>query len=319
MPFSIEDIRRAQQRIADYIIKTPLLRLEGLDPYLGCRVFAKAECMQRTGSFKLRGAMNKLLSLPRPQLERGIIAVSSGNHGRAVAYAAKMFGLRATVVIPHTAARVKAEAIRELGAEIIQCPAEERYELAEELRRKRGGILLPPFDDYEIMAGQGTAGLEMMEQSSALDTVLVPVSGGGLLAGVSCAVKALSPRTKVYGICPEVLPHFKLSLEQGMPVSVPQRTSVADALASRQPGSKTFPAVRENCDGVFAVAEDNILQGMKLLLYQGKLLAEAASCVTVAALLAGAVPVGKDDKVCLLLSGGNLGAEQLEKLKSVEL
>lgn len=319
MSFGIENIIEARKRISPYIIKTPLLRLENLDSYLGCRVFAKAECMQKTGSFKLRGAMNKVLSLSKDDLERGIIAVSSGNHGRAVAYAAKMFGLRATVIVPDTAVRVKIEAIRELGAEIIQCPAEERYELAERLCRERGGVMVPPFDDYEIMAGQGTAGLEIIEQYPELNKILVPVSGGGLLSGVSCAVKAYSPGTKVYGICPEVLPHFCLSMEKGEPVAVEQRSSVADALASRRPGSRTFPVVRQYCDGIIAVSEEIIKQGMKLILTEGKLLAEPSSCVGAASLLAGSIPVEKNENVCLLLSGGNVGLEQLEGLRDVTL
>lgn len=319
MSFGIDRILAARQHISPYITKTPLLRLENLDSRLGCRIFVKAECMQKTGSFKLRGAMNKVLSLPREDLERGIVAVSSGNHGRAVAYAAKMFGLQATVIVPDTAVRVKTDAIRELGAEIIQCRAEERYELAERLCCERGGVMVPPFDDFDIMAGQGTAGLEIIEQCPELDSILVPVSGGGLLSGVSCAVKALSPRTKVYGICPEVLPHFLLSMEKGEPVTVEQRASVADALASRKPGSKTFPVVRQYCDGIFAASEDKIRQGMKLMLTEGKLLAEPSSCIGAAALLAGCLPVGEDENICLLLSGGNVGLEQLEGLNDVTL
>ena len=319
MTFSIDSIITANKRISPYIIKTPLLRLENLDSYLGCRVFAKAECMQKTGSFKLRGALNKVLSLSREDMERDIVAVSSGNHGRAVAYAAKMFGLRATVIVPDTAVRVKIEAIRDLGAEIIQCRAEERYELADRLCRERNGVMVPPFDDFEIMAGQGTAGLEIIDQCPAMDRILVPVSGGGLLSGVACAVKTLSPRTKVYGICPEVLPHFRLSMEKGEPVSVEQRSSVADALASRQPGKKTFPVVRRYCDGIVAVSEEKIRQGMKLILTEGKLLAEPSSCIGAAALLSGSIPITKNENVCLLLSGGNVGLEQLEGFRDVTL
>ena len=319
MLFDIVKIKEAQERIAPYIIQTPLLRLENLDQYLGCRVFAKPECMQRTGSFKLRGAMNKLLAMDKDQLEQGVIAVSSGNHGRAVAYAAKMFGLRATVVIPDSAARVKVEAISELGAEIIQCPAAERYDLADRLCHERGSALIPPFDDYEIMAGQGTVGLELIEQCPRLDKVLVPVSGGGLLSGVAAAVKSVSPRTKVYGVAPEVLPHFSLSLQKGEPVAVPQQLSIADALASRQPGKKTFPVVQRYCDGVLNVPEKQIWQGMKLLLTEGKLLAEPSSCLGVCALLMGLLPVEKDENVCLVISGGNVGLEQLDVLKDIDI
>ena len=317
MSFSITDIETARKRIETYVFRTPLLRMENLDDRLACHVFAKAECMQRTGSFKLRGAMNKILSLPHDLVKNGIVAVSSGNHGRAVAYTAKLFGLRATVIIPDTAVCVKVDAIRALGAEIIQCKAEERFALAEQLCSERCGIMVPPFDDHEIMAGQGTAGLEIMEQCADLDAVLVPVSGGGLLSGVSCAIKSVSPKTRVYGVCPEVLPHFKLSMERGEPVIVPQKYSVADALASRQPGQKTFPVIKEFCDGILSVSEEMILAGTKLMLTEGKVLAEPASCVCVAALLSGAVPIGVNNKVCMLLSGGNVGLEQLDILKKM--
>lgn len=315
MTLSIKDIEEARLRIKPYVNKTPLLRMENLDDRLGCRVFAKAECMQKTGSFKLRGAMNKVLSLPRDQVEKGIVAVSSGNHGRAVAYAANLFGLEATVIIPDTAARVKVDAIRDLGAKIIQCKAEDRFPLAEQICSERGLTMVPPYDDYEIMAGQGTCGIEIMEQYPDVDAVLVPVSGGGLLGGVSWAIKAISPSTKVFGICPEVLPHFKLSFEKGEPVAVPQRKSIADALASRQTGKMTFPIVKQFCDGIFSVPEESIIAGMKLMLTEGKVLAEAASCISAGALLMGEVPVRENDRVCLLLSGGNVGLEQLDMLK----
>ena len=315
MTLRFKDIETARSRITPYVIRTPLLRMENLDDRLGCRVFVKAECMQRTGSFKLRGAMNKTLSLPRDQIAKGIVAVSSGNHGRAVAYAAKLFGLQATVIIPDTAARVKVDAIRELGASIIQCRAEDRFALAEQICTERELTMVPPYDDHEIMAGQGTCGIEIMEQYPDMDAVLVPVSGGGLLSGVSCAIKAISPKTRVFGICPEVLPHFKLSFDKGEPVAVPQRTSIADALASRQPGKKTFPVVKQFCDGIFTVSEESILAGMKLILTDGKVLAEAASCICAGALLTGEVPVTENDDVCMLLSGGNVGLEQLDMLK----
>ena len=203
---TIEKIRDAREQIGEYIVQTPLLRLHSLDPYLGCEVYAKAECMQITGSFKLRGAMNKILSLTDEELQRGIVAASSGNHGKAVAYACMKLGIKATIILPETVAKVKEETIRKWGAEIVKCDVSQRFEVAERICRERNAVLVPPFNDEMIMAGQGTAGLEIMEQCPQLSKVIVPVSGGGLIGGVSTAVKAVSPETLVYGAEPAVLP-----------------------------------------------------------------------------------------------------------------
>ena len=188
MSITLNDIQKAKERIAPYITETPLLRLHSLDAYLGCQVYAKAECMQITGAFKLRGALNKICQLTEEQLQRGIVAASSGNHGKAVAYTARMLHTKATIVMPHTAPPVKVEAIRALGAEIVQCETSQRFQIAQALCQERGAVMVPPYDDEEIMAGQGTAGLELITQCPALSRVIVPTSGGGLLSGMSTAV-----------------------------------------------------------------------------------------------------------------------------------
>ena len=169
MALTVQEIREARARIAPYAVKTPLLRLAALDGYLGCRVYAKAECMQVTGSFKYRGAMNKILSLSKEELSRGIVAASSGNHGKALAYAAKMLGVKATIVLPYTAAQIKVDTIAGWGAETVRCDVSERFEVAERICRERGATLVPPFNDEVVMAGQGTAGLELMEQEPELE------------------------------------------------------------------------------------------------------------------------------------------------------
>ena len=192
MELTLETIRAAHARIAPYIVQTPLLRLPALDDALGCEVYAKAECMQRTGAFKLRGAMNKILALTEDERARGFVAASSGNHGRAVAYAAQRFGTHACIVMPETAPAVKQAAIRALGAELVLCDAAERFDVAARLCAERGATMVPPFDDPLVMAGQGTVGLEILEQCPALDALVVPVSGGGLIGGVATAVKALA-------------------------------------------------------------------------------------------------------------------------------
>lgn len=315
MSVTIETIQEARGRIAPYIVKTPLLRLQNLDPFLGCKVYAKAECMQITGAFKLRGALNKLLSLPQEQLARGVVAASSGNHGRAVAYGAKMLGTTATIVMPRTAPPLKVENIRALGAEVVLCDVSERFEIAAKICAERGAVSIPPFNDEAILAGQGTAGIEIFEQAPDLDLVIIPVSGGGLIGGVSTAVKSLAPQMKVYGAEPAALPRYSASLAAGSPVTVERHFSIADALAADTPGSICFPQVQKYVDGVVAVEDDYLLKGMKLLLTEGKVLAEPAACIGLGAVLQGLITVTPETKVCFLLSGGSVGLDQLDILK----
>ena len=319
MALSINEIRKAKDRIAQYIVPTPLLRLYNLDRFLGCKVYAKAECMQTTGSFKLRGAMNRILSLPSDELRRGIVAASSGNHGKAIAYAAGKLGTKATIVLPYTAARVKVETIRKYGAEIVQCDVAERFELAEKLSRELGAILVPPFNDETVMAGQGTAGLEILDQCPDLDAVVVPVSGGGLIGGVSTAVKAVSPHIAVYGAEPAVLPRYSASLKAGRPVAVGKNSTIADGLVSLIPGSVCFPHVAAHTDAFADVDEEFIIKGMKLILTEGKLLCEPSAAIGVGAVLQGLIPVRSTDKVCFFISGGSVSVEQLKMLDSVDI
>ena len=319
MLLTIKEIEEARKRTDKYVFITPLLRLKNLDDYLGCEVFAKAECMQVTGSFKYRGALNKILSLSNADLQRGIVACSSGNHGKAVAYAARMFGVHATIVLPHTAAKVKVDTIRSWGAEIVQCDVNERFEVAEKICRERNATMVPPFNDEDIMAGQGTAGLEIIEQYPQLDAVMVPVSGGGLIGGVSTAIKAFSPQIKIYGAEPAVLPRYSVSLKAGKPVSVESNKTIADALVSSVPGNICFPYVAANTDGVADVSEEYILKGMKLLLMEGKILCEPSSAIGIGAVLQGLIPINQGDKVCFFISGGSVSLEQLHQLDNINI
>ena len=317
MSINIDVIKEAQQRIAPYAVRTPLLRLQNLDRYLGCRVYVKAECMQLTGAFKLRGALNKMLSLSREELDRGIVAASSGNHGRAVAYVAGQLGTSAVIVMPRTAPAVKIENIRALGAEIVLCDAAERFEVSARICAERGATLVPPYNDPAVMAGQGTCGLEIAEQLPDMDALIVPVSGGGLLSGVSEAVRTLLPSCRIYGAEPEALPRYSESLAAGEPVKVKRGTSLADALVSDTPGPLCFPVVKRNVNAVFPVSDANMLKAMKLLLTEGKLFAEPSACIGIGAVLQGLIPVQKTDRVCFLISGGNAGLEQLEVLAGI--
>ena len=319
MSLTLEKIFEAKNRIAPYTTRTPLIRLEKLDEYLGCQVYLKAECMQITGAFKLRGAVNKIRMLTPEQLSCGIVAASSGNHGKAVAYTAKKLGAKATIVMPYTAPAIKVNAIKELGAEVVQCETSERFDVAERICREKNATMVPPYNDEEIMAGQGTAGIEILEQCPEVDKVVVPVSGGGLISGVSTAVKALRPHAKVYGAEPTALPRYSESLKAGKPVQVEQKRSVADALACSLPGDLCFPVVAANTDGVCAVEDSCTLKGMKLLLMEGKLLCEPSSAIGIGAVLQGLLPVEKEEKVCFPISGGNVGFEQLKILEDVVL
>lgn len=319
MSMTLETIRAAHARIAPYIVPTPLLRLPALDDALGCEVYVKAECMQRTGAFKLRGAMNKILALTDAERARGFVAASSGNHGRAVAYAAQRFGTHACIVMPETAPAVKQAAIRALGAELVLCDASERFAVAARLCAEQGATMVPPFNDELVMAGQGTVGLEIMAQCPEIDAVVVPVSGGGLIGGVSTAVKALAPRVRVFGAEPAALPRYTESLRARHPVQVEQKRTVADALVAQIPGDVCFPYVAANTDGFADVADDDILRGMKLLLLEGKLLCEPSSAIGIGAALAGQLPVRKGDKVCFVVSGGSVALEQLHQLEDIVL
>lgn len=313
----LQSIKAARERIAPYIVQTPLIRLPNLDAWLGCQVYVKCECMQITGAFKLRGAMNKALSLSGEELARGIVAASSGNHGRGIAYAAKALGTKATIVMPYTAPKVKVEAIKALGAEVVQCETSERFDVAERVRAETGATMVPPYNDEAVMTGQGTAGLEIMEQLPEVDAVVVPVSGGGLIGGVSTAIKAMDSRVKVYGAEPANLPRYSLSLAAGSIQKVEQKPTIADALVSQAPGDKCFPYVKANVDGVSPVSDEYVLKGMKLLLCEGKILAEPSSGIGMGAVLEGKLKFKPTDKVCFLISGGSVGLEQLAALRDV--
>ncbi len=319
MNFTVETVKEARERIREHVTETPLLRAESLDSYLGCQVYLKLENMQKIGAFKYRGAMNKIQVLTDEELSRGIVAASSGNHGKAIAYGAKMKGAKATIIMPHGAPAMKVEAIKALGAEVIFCDAADRFDVAAKVCAEQGSTMVPPYDDYDVMAGQGTLGLEIMEQCPDVDVVIVPASGGGLIGGVSTAIKGVADHVKVYGAEPSVLPRYSASLAAGEPTTVPalEQKSVADALVSNRPGLKCFPVVKDHVDGFAAVDDAYMLKAMKLLLMEGKILAEPSSCIGMGAVMQGLLDVTLEQKVCFVISGGNLGYEQLEMLGGV--
>ena len=313
----LDRIKAAHERISPYVVKTPVLRLPALDAYLGCEVYAKAECLQITGAFKLRGAMNKMLQLTPEQLKCGVVTASSGNHGKGLSYAAKMLGSKATVVIPDTAPDIKVNAIKNLGAEVVRSTTVERFEVADRIAKETGAMLVPPFNDEDIMCGQGTIGLEILEQLPDVDKIIVPVSGGGLIGGVAAAIKESAPNVKVIGAEPAALPRYTVSLAEGKPVKIEQKPTLADALVSNKPGDICFPWVQKYVDEIVDVTDEDMLKGSKRLLLDGHLLAEFSSAIGIGAVLGGLVDVKPTDKVCFVLSGGSVDLPQLDILKNI--
>lgn len=317
---TIEMIQQAQIRIAPYMFKTPLLHLNNLDEYLGCQVYVKIEPLQKTNSFKVRGAVNRLLTLPKEAIKNGVITASSGNHGKATAYAAKQLGVKATVVVPDNTPKIKVEGIKSFGADIIYSVPSERITLAQKLSVENDWCYISPYDDYEVMAGQGTAGLEIMEQLPEADCIIVPIGGGGLISGISAAVKGTNPNIKVIGVEPALVARYTESFAAGHPVALaPDSKSVADGLQTLKPGERNYPIVEKNVDEIATVDEEYILKATKLLLTQGKVLAEISSCTTLGAVLQGKISVKPKDKVVFFLSGGNIGMDQFSKFEEITI
>ncbi|MCA2186034.1 threonine ammonia-lyase [Nonomuraea cavernae] len=293
----IADIRAAADRITPVVVHTPLVPMDGL--------WIKAESLQRVGSFKIRGAYNAVASL-RPS---GVVTHSSGNHGQALAYAAREFGVPCVVVVPEGTPRVKASAIERHGAELIVVPPEQRLSAAEKLVEERGLTMIPPYDHPAVIAGQGTIGLEIATELPDVELVLVPVSGGGLASGIAAAIKASSPGVQVLGVEPELAADAAESLAAGRPIAwEPARTfrTIADGLrADLSP--LTFAHLRRHLDGIVTVSEDEIRQAMRHLFGSARLVAEPSGAVATAAVLSGKVPAGR--RTVVILSGGNVDAD----------
>lgn len=313
----VESIQDARRALAGIINPTPLQASETFSRMFGAQVFLKPENLQKTGSFKVRGAYNKIRRLSAAERERGVIGFSSGNHAQGVAFAAQRLGLKATIVMPEWAALPKVEATRGYGAEVILFGKNslESAEKVRELQAEHGYVLVHPFDDLEIIAGQGTVALEILDELPDAGTILVPIGGGGLISGIATAAKARNAKIKVIGVQPEKSCSMKRSLEAGRPVTVDLLPTVADGLTARRPGDLTFDIVHRLVDDVVTVTEENLLAAHKLLLQRAKLLMEPSGAAVLAALLEGKVrPAG--EKVVLVLSGGNANLSALAKLWS---
>ncbi len=302
---SLADVRAAAERIRPYVLRTPTLSGESV---AGADAWLKAENLQRTGSFKVRGAVNAALQLSPDQRRQGVITLSAGNHGLALAYAAQLLGILCVVVVREDASLSKLEAIRRIGAEIVLTPVARWQERLEAEQRERNLHLVHPFDDSAVAAGQGTVGLEILEAVPDLRSLVVPVGGGGLIAGVAVAVKQQRPEVRIIGVEPEQAPGVNESLAAGHPVAPSRLDTVADGLAAPYARPLTLGLIRRYVDEMRLVSDAAIIDALKTIALRGKLVVEPAGAAAVAALLADSTI---QRPVVVVLSGGNLDGRRL--------
>jgi threonine dehydratase len=319
---SLQDILEAQTRLEGIAVRTPLFEWTGAADQR--KLFLKLENLQPIGAFKLRGAYNKVASLSEDDRRRGVISYSSGNHGQGVAYAARALGVKAIIVMPGNAPTNKLEATAALGAEIITVGpgSEERRLRAEQLAAKHGYSIVPPYNDEKIIAGQGTVGLEILEDLPSVEIVLVPVGGGGLISGISAALKLSSPNIKVIGVEPELAADAQASLRAGRIVSSPAEQvsqTLADGLRTQSIGAINFEHIRAYVDDIVTVTEDEIREAMLVLSANAKTLAEPSGAVAVAAFLFHADELPNTKINVAVISGGNIDPTLLAELRSAEL
>jgi len=310
----LADIYQADHLIRETIYRTPLIESQWLSELSGCEIFLKLECLQVSGSFKIRGATNKILSLKKEEKKRGVIAVSSGNHGRAVAYVARNFGIPAVVCVSETVPENKVSAIQDLGAEVLVAGKtyDEATEVALQVQIERGLTMIHPFDDPFVIAGQGTIGLELMEEQPDIDTVIVPLSGGGLLGGIALALRSINPEIQTIGVSMDQGAAMVESLKAGEVVEIVEQPSLADALiGGLGPDNRhTFNIIQKFVDQTVLVTEGEIAAGMTFALEKEHLVVEGGGAVGIAALLAGKVHnIGK--KVVVVISGSNVNLSTL--------
>jgi threonine dehydratase len=318
----IETIRAAAVRIAQVAVKTPLVRapFPGLSGRgTGREIFLKAESLQPIGAFKIRGAANKILQLTPDEIARGVITYSSGNHAQGVAYAAREVGARAVIVMPSNAPAIKRAATLALGAQVVDVglASSERLAVAQQLVREHGYVVIPPYDDEQIIAGQATCGLEIIEALADVDLVLAPVSGGGLLSGVAAAVKQLSPKTKLIGVEPELAGDANESFHTGSIVTWPAELTsrtIADGLRTQSVGERNFAHIQAFVDDIITVSEAEIRAAMRAIVATTRLVPEPSGAVTTAALLFHSSKLPEYKTAVAVVSGGNVDPRQLAEV-----
>ncbi len=308
-------VRDAAERLRGVAVRTPLLPAPRLSERLGAEVRLKCENLQRAGAFKLRGAYTMIARLPDEERRRGVITFSSGNHAQGVALAAKLFGIHATVVMPTTAPAVKVEGARSLGAEIVLegTTSTERQRRAEAIAAERGYVMVPAFDHADIIAGQGTVGLEILEDWPEADVVIAPIGGGGLAAGIAAWVKSQRADATVIGVEPEAADAMLRSIRADEPVTIESRPTIADGLMPVRPGDLTFAHARAFLDEIVTVSDEAIVEALRGLMARSKLIVEPSGAATTAALLSGRIDVA-GRRVAAVISGGNLDPARAAQL-----
>lgn len=313
---TFDAVEEARRRIASEIYTTPLPRARKLSAVTGSDVFLKLENLQHTGSFKERGALNKLLTLSHAERSRGVVAASAGNHAQGLAYHAQRQGVKATIVMPCGTPLIKVSRTQSFGAEVVLHgdSYDEAYQHALTLQEERDLTFVHPFNDLAVMAGQGTLGLELLEQNPYLEMVVLPVGGGGLISGVAVALKETNPRIKVVGVETSVIPAMQNALYRGELVTTPTARTIADGIAVQRVGSYTLNTVRRYVDEIVTVDEEDVANAILLLLEQEKTVAEGAAAVTLAALRAGNIPSARGRRVALVISGGNIDVNVISRI-----
>ncbi|HVG68162.1 MAG TPA: pyridoxal-phosphate dependent enzyme [Gaiellales bacterium] len=311
---SLDDVRDAAARLDGVAHRTPVLRSRTLDGLVGAEVHLKAECFQRGGAFKFRGAYSLISTLDAAERAAGVVAFSSGNHAQAVALASQLLGVRAAIVMPEDTPALKLAATRGYGAEVLLYDryADDRAAIARDLAAERGAVLVPPFDHPLVMAGQGTAALELLDEAGRLDALLAPVGGGGLVAGCATVAAALDPGIRVIGVEPEAGDDTRRSLAAGHRVEIPVPRTIADGQQITAPGELTFPIVQRLVSEVVLVSDGELLDAMRFAFDRLKIVLEPSGACGLAALLAGRVDPG--ERCGVILSGGNVGLERFAEL-----
>jgi threonine dehydratase len=313
---TLPQIEQARALLRTVTITTPMLPSANLSDDIGAPAFVKAENTQRAGSFKLRGAYNKIKSLPADALQRGIIAHSAGNHAQGVALAGQLVGVPVTVVMPKYAPLAKIAATKRFGAQVILHGEsfDDAGAYAQQLRDEGNLTYVHAFDDPLVVAGQGTLGLEIFDALPNVGTIVVPIGGGGLIGGVATVARALKPNTRIVGVQAEGCPSIRLSLAAGMPVVVPEARTIADGIAVKKPGAVTLPLIRDLVDDIVTVDEDEIARGIVYALQTLRQVSEGAGAVGIAALLSGKIKPRARETVCVILSGGNIDPNFLARV-----
>jgi threonine dehydratase len=305
---TLDRVEAASRRLVNRLHRTPVVTCRSFDDATGQSVFFKCENQQRAGSFKIRGALNKLLTLSPEERARGVVAFSSGNHAQGVALAARMVGTSAVICMPTDAPALKLAATRDYGAQIVlyDRQRDDREAIARRISAESRRLLVPPYDDYEVMAGQGTAALELLQDVPSLDALLTPVGGGGLMAGCCVAAKSLFPAIEVFGVEPDTANDTFLSFQKGERTRIPPPPTLADGVRNLTPGELTFPILRDHVSDILLVSDDDIVKTARFLLFRAKLLVEPTGAVAAAAVFTGRLPLARGARVGVVLSGGNV-------------